>query len=256
MTGTSTPLHHPTPFYSQEELSLLTPAQIPRHVAIIMDGNRRWAQERSLPASVGHLRGAVALTHIVRAASELGIRALTVFAFSTENWLRPKEEVEALLHLIKIYLIKEREGMQQEGVRLCTIGDLTPFPDDLKAEISHTLEKTQNGTTIDLILALNYGAKDEIKRAVQSIVKECMLGALDPLQITTETIRSYLDTAPWGDPELIIRTSGVSRLSNFLLWQASYAEVLVLDVLWPDFTAQDLLQSIVEYQTTERRNGL
>ena len=242
--------------FSKEELGVLDGDLIPKHVAIIMDGNRRWALNHSLPPNAGHWRGAETLTHIVTGASQLGIKTLTVFGFSTENWKRPQKEIDALMELIKIYLIKQREGMLQEGVRLDTIGDLSPLPQDVIEEINKTKELTTGGSKIDLILALNYGGRDDIKRAAQAIAKECLQGNLSLDSISEETITNYLDTSKWHDPDLIIRTSGENRLSNFLLWQASYAEVLITDVLWPDFSARDLLQSLEEYQKRERRSGL
>ncbi len=246
----------PPLLFSEQELEQLDPNSVPHHVAIIMDGNRRWAQRRSLPSNAGHWRGAETLTHIVRAASQLGIKVLTVFVFSTENWRRPQEEIDALMQLIKIYLIRQRESMIKEGVRLDTIGDLSAFPKDVLEEIDKTKNLTKDGSNIDFILALNYGGRDEIKRATQAIVKECLNGNLTLDSLTEETINHYLDTSRWDDPQLIIRTSGESRLSNFLLWQASYSEVLITDVLWPDFTAKDLLLTLVKYQKRERRNGL
>ena len=250
-TSAETPL-----LFSEEELNILDFDLIPKHVAIMMDGNRRWARKRSLPPNAGHWRGAETLTHIVTGASQLGIKTLTVFGLSTENWKRPQNEIDALMQLIKIYLIKQRESMVQEGVRLDTIGDLSPFPQDIIEEIDRSKDLTAGGSKIDLILALNYGGRDDIKRATQAIVADCLQGNLSHNLISEETITKYLDTSKWKDPDLIIRTSGENRLSNFLLWQASYAEVLITDVLWPDFNAKDLLQSLEEYQKRERRSGL
>lgn len=242
--------------FSEEELDALDFDRSPKHVAIMMDGNRRWAESRSLPPNAGHWRGADTLTHIVQAASQLGIKTLTVYGFSTENWKRPQNEIDALMHLIKVYLIKQRESMVQEGVRLDTIGDLSLFPQDVTDEIDASKKTTAGGSKIDLVLALNYGGRDDLKRATQAIVADCLSGNLSIESISEKTITNYLDTSKWQDPDLIIRTSGENRLSNFLLWQASYAEVLITDVLWPDFSSRDLYQSLEEYQKREKRNGL
>lgn len=246
----------PTPLFSEEELNSIDFSRSPKHVAIMMDGNRRWAERRSLPPSAGHWRGADTLTHIVQAASQLDIKTLTVFGFSTENWQRPQNEIDALMHLIKVYLINQRESMVKEGVRLDTIGDISHFPQDVIEEIEISKQVTAQGVKIDLVLALNYGGRDDLKRATQAIVADCLSGHLTFEAISEKTITSYLDTSKWHDPDLIIRTSGENRLSNFLLWQASYAEVLITDVLWPDFSARDLFRSLVEYQKRERRKGL
>jgi len=239
----------------EKEISCFDPDLLPRHVAIIMDGNRRWAKHRGLPPTAGHWRGAATLTRIVRASSDLGIKTLTVFVFSTENWKRPPEEIDALMNLIKIYLIKQRESMLKEGVRLDSIGDLSPFPKEVQEELEKTKKVTANGSKIDLVLALNYGGRDEIKRTIQAVVKDCLEGKLSSETLTEETITSYLDTAKWEDPQLIIRTSGEKRLSNFLLWQASYAEVYISEVLWPDFQEKDLFQALKEHQRRVRRIG-
>lgn len=248
---------HVTPrLYTDEQINQVRASYVPKHVAIIMDGNRRWAKKRLLPTHAGHWRGADTLTHIVRAAGELGIKTLTVFGFSTENTKRSPKEVDSLMRLMKQYLIKQRPKMVEEGVRLHTIGDLSSFPDELIEEIHSTKELTKDGSTIDLVLALGYGSRDEIKRASQALAADCLLGKVSIDSIDEETFAGYLDTASWCDPDLVIRTSGESRLSNFLLWQASYAEVFISPILWPDFTAKDLLQTILEFQHRERRKGL
>lgn len=241
--------------YSPEDLSLIDRSKIPGHVAIIMDGNRRWAKRQGLPTIMGHWKGAETLTRIVRAASELGIRALTVYSFSTENWNRTTEEIDGLMHLFKVYLEKEREPMAREGVRVDAIGDLTRLPDFVLRELDLSKSYTAHCKKIDLVLAINYGGRDDIRRAFLAMLKDCDQGKLPREKITEQTISQYLDTAQWPDPELLIRTSGEQRQSNFLLWQLCYSEFYHTDVLWPDFDEHDLLQAIIEHQKRQRRIG-
>lgn len=241
--------------YTQEEIAALSRTPLPQHIAIIMDGNRRWAQKQGLPSLAGHWAGAQTLTHIIRAAGELGIKAVTVYAFSTENWMRPPEEVEGLLELTETYLLEQRPAMIQEGVRLETIGDLSRFPPKLIKTIEESKKATSSGKTIDLVLALNYGGRDDIKRALSAIAKDCSNKKISNHEITEQTISKYLDTAKWQDPDLLIRTSGEMRLSNFLLWQVSYAEMYVTEVLWPDFTPQHFYEAVLDYQRRNRRVG-
>lgn len=238
----------------QEEVRL-DPHRIPRHVAIIMDGNRRWAKRKGVPSMVGHWNGAEALSKIVENAASLGIKVLTVFAFSTENWSRPDEEVDSLMSLFRMYLIGHKERMIREGVRLATIGDLRRLAPEVKATLDDVKKATVQGSRIDLVIAVNYGARDDIRRATMGIVEDCLNGRVNKEDITEALIARYLDTAPWGDPELLIRTSGEKRVSNFLLWQISYAEVYITDVLWPDFTEQQLIRAVAEYQKREKRTG-
>ncbi len=227
----------------------------PEHVAIIMDGNRRWAKNLGLPMSAGHWRGAERLIQIVRAAKELGIKILTVYAFSTENWGRSAVEVKALMRLFKTYLKLQQSVMIEEGVRLNTIGDISKFPKDVLKVLEETIAATKDGTKLDLVIALNYGARDELKRAFSAILDDCLAKKISKEELSEELISSYLDTAKWKDPDLLIRTSGERRLSNFLLWQISYAEVYVTDVLWPDFSEKDLLEAVLKYQEREQRLG-
>lgn len=243
------------PLVASEDELKLDLAKIPERIAIIMDGNRRWAEKNGVPTMVGHWKGAEALTRIVEAASNLGVKVLTVFAFSTENWKRTNEEVDSLMHLFKMYLSGQKERMARQGVRLDAIGDLTKFPADLKQVLDETKKETANGKKIDLVLAMNYGARDDIRRAAVSIVEECLAGKLKKEEISEAVFASHLDTAKWGDPQMLIRTSGEKRLSNFLLWQISYAEVYITDVLWPDFGENELIQAIIEFQRRERRIG-
>lgn len=228
---------------------------IPKHIAIIMDGNRRWAKKRFLPAVAGHWAGASALKTIVRAASDLGVKRLTVYAFSTENWMRPALEVEALFKVLESYLQREGPEMAKEGVRLKVIGDISGFPSKLLKVINNTLSMTSGCDKIDLALALNYGSRNEIVRAVKSIVDDCLKGKILKNEISENVIASYLDTKDCQDPELLIRTSGEMRLSNFLLWQVSYSEVYVTDVLWPDFSKEHLIDAITNYSRREKRLG-
>lgn len=230
-------------------------AEVPYHVAIIMDGNRRWAARRGLPAAVGHWRGAENLSGVVRSAAGLGIQVLTVYAFSTENWARPREEVSALLYLFKSYLNKQCAAMIADGVRLETIGDLSKLPRDVQTVLQETKEATAGGTRIELVLALNYGGRDDIRRAIGKIVQDCGAGRLNLEQLSEQRISQYLDTAKWPDPALLIRTSGELRQSNFLLWQSSYTELVYTETLWPDFGEQELAAAIREYQNRRKRFG-
>lgn len=241
--------------FSDEDLSLLDRSAIPNHVAIIMDGNRRWAKNHSLPLIMGHWKGADVLTQITRAASQIGIRTLTVYSFSTENWSRSQEEIDGLMELFEVYLRGERDRMRQEGVCLQTIGDLSRLPSSVQSEIRLTKDATADSKKIDLVLAINYGGRDDIKRAVQRIVEEIEQGKLSKHQISESLINSYLDTALWQDPDLLIRTSGERRQSNFLLWQLSYSEFDYTNVLWPDFTPSDLLTSVCKWQSRAKRLG-
>lgn len=229
--------------------------RVPRHIAVIMDGNRRWAKRHCVPTMVGHWKGAEALTNIVETASNMGVKVMTVFAFSTENWNRGSEEVDSLMHLFKMYLVGQRDRMVSEGVKLDAIGNLQKLPTDVKRVLDETKEMTSGGNKIELVLALNYGARDDIRRATISIVEDCAQGKLKKEEISEQVFARYLDTAKWGDPDLLIRTSGEKRLSNFLLWQISYAEVYITDVLWPDFDERELLNAMLEFQRRERRIG-
>lgn len=228
---------------------------MPEHVAIIMDGNRRWAKNQGLPLMAGHWRGAERLTEIVKSAADMGIKVLTVYAFSTENWKRTPLEIRALMRLFKTYLTMQCKPMIAEGVRLSTIGDISKFPKGVLKVLEETIEATKGGAKIDLVLALNYGGRDELKRAISAIIDDCMANKISKEELSEDLISTYLDTAKWKDPDLLIRTSGESRVSNFLLWQISYSEVIVKDVLWPDFGEKDLLEAVMEYQKRELRLG-
>lgn len=237
------------------EIETILEGKIPRHVAIIMDGNRRWAQKRGFISTYGHWKGADVVSNIVKLSSRLGIKVLTLYSFSTENWKRSQEETEGLMTLISSYLRSNLSFMLEESVKLETIGDLSQLPAEVQEVLRETKEKTRHGDQITLVLALNYGGRDEITRAVAQIAQDLEIGKIEKKQITESLIASYLDTASFGDPDLFIRTSGEQRVSNFLLWQLSYTEIYITDILWPDFTPDDFLDAIVEFQKRSRRLG-
>ncbi|MBI3508951.1 MAG: di-trans,poly-cis-decaprenylcistransferase [Chlamydiia bacterium] len=241
--------------YSSAEISLLDPHKIPKHIAIIMDGNRRWARQKNLPAMMGHWEGAEALIDIVRSASDLGVKAVTVYAFSTENWARPEEEIEALMDIFELYLNRKKENMILNGICLNSIGDISRLPKRVQEALHQTKEATKHCDKIQLVIAFNYGGRDEIRRAMTKILDIHRQTPLENSDITEELIARHLDTFRWGDPDLLIRTSGELRLSNFLLWQLCYTEIFVTDVLWPDFSRKELLQAVLAYQTRDRRRG-
>jgi len=241
--------------FSAEELALIDPQKCPKHVAIIMDGNRRWAKQKGLPPMMGHWEGAEVLTDVVRAASELGVKTLTVYAFSTENWGRSGPDIEALMNIFELYLIRKRELMVRDGIKLGAIGDLTRLPQAVQEAFYHTKKATEHCSKINLVLALNYGSRDEIRRAILKILQENEKRPLEAHEVTEEYISRHLDTNPWGDPDLLIRTSGELRVSNFLLWQISYSEIFVTDVLWPDFSPKQILEAALAFQGRTRRHG-
>jgi undecaprenyl diphosphate synthase len=227
----------------------------PSHIAIIMDGNGRWANRRGLPRTAGHRAGVEALRRIVRHASDLGIRYLTVYAFSTENWRRPRHEVSFLIGLLREYFQTRVEEMHRNGVVIRVIGDLSEFPPDI-AELAAAAEtKTKDNKGLCLIIAMNYGARYEILRVTRVLAAKMKSGELSPEQIDEEVFARELYTAGVPDPELIIRTSGEFRLSNFLLWQAAYAEIVIMDECWPEFNAASFDKALAVYQARERRFG-
>jgi undecaprenyl diphosphate synthase len=228
---------------------------VPRHVAIIMDGNRRWAQARGLPVALGHKAGAEAARRATEAAVEQGVDWLTLFAFSSENWLRPADEVTALVRLLRFYLRSEVASLAREGVRLRVIGDRERFGPDLTREMERAEATTAGGTRLNLTVAMSYGARDEILAAARAVAAAAAAGRLDPAALDEAGFAARLSTAGMPDPDLIIRTSGEQRLSNFLLWQAAYAEFVFQDVLWPDFAAGHLADAIQQYGQRERRFG-
>lgn len=226
----------------------------PRHVAIIMDGNGRWATARHLPRSAGHERGVEALRRTVDAAGELGITYLTVFSFSTENWRRPATEVNTLFALLKAYVQRDLARLKAEGVRIRIIGQREGLPPDISSLVEKAEAETRANTRFNLTIAFNYGARDEILRAVQAVARDAKAGVRDT-SISESDFESYLDTCGLPDPDLLIRTSGEFRISNFLLWQAAYAELLFCDVLWPDFGRPHLEEALKSYNERERRFG-
>ena len=240
--------------YSESSLTDLRTNKVPEHVAIIMDGNRRWAHRNGMPIHMGHLEGAERLRNIVKAAAEIGIKTLTVYSFSTENRNRSAAEIKLLFTLFKKYLNQESPQLKKNGIKLETIGDTTLFPADIQKALKKVKEETQSGTTLNLVLAMNYGGRDEMRRAVQKIFDENK--GKDSLEVTEDLISQSLDTCKWKDPDLLIRTSGECRLSNFLLWQLSYSEIYFSKQLWPDFSADDLLEAVRDYQKREIRRGV
>lgn len=228
---------------------------IPHHVALIMDGNRRWAEIRKKSYLEGYHQGAETLTKIVRFAASIGVKQLTAYSFSTENWTRPKEEVDILMNLFVYYLEVEEPIMIEEGVRLEVIGHLEKLPLPVQKAFQRVRESTKNGKQITLVIAVNYGGRNELIRGMQKMFGDIEEGLLSKADVNEETFAKYLDTAPFKDPELVIRSSGEFRISNFLPWQISYAEISVVDVLWPDFSEKDFLRSIQDFQTRQRRCG-
>ena len=231
------------------------PSEIPRHVAIIMDGNGRWAESRGLPRVAGHRAGALAIRPVLKRASELGVEVLTLYSFSSENWNRPTDEVDALMELCCEKLAQERESLVEMGVRLRRIGKREGLPKSVLQELDETEAATAGGRKITLALALNYGSRGEITEAVRSLAQRTLQGEIAPEDISEELISQSLYTADLPDPDLLIRTAGQMRLSNYLLWQLSYAEILFTSVLWPDFSPSDLEKTVQEYGRRCRTYG-
>jgi undecaprenyl diphosphate synthase len=234
----------------------LDKTNLPRHIAIIMDGNGRWAQKHSLGRIAGHRKGAESVRNIVEACRKIGISYLTLYAFSSENWSRPEREVRALMTLLERYLKSEVKVMLKNHIRLLAIGDTEALPESVRAILRDTIEKTAGNTAMTLILALNYGSHDEILGAVRQILDEARQGKIRPSDVTLERFAQYLFTKGIPNPDLLIRTSGEYRLSNFLLWQMAYTEFYFTDTLWPDFREEQLIEAILEFQRRERRFGL
>ena len=228
---------------------------LPQHISIIMDGNGRWAKKRGLPRSGGHAAGAKTFERIVEDAGNIGIKVVTVYAFSTENWSRPKEEVNALMSLLEDYLDNGLERLAGREVKIHFIGDTSAFSDEFQKKICHMEKATQNNGGLLLNVALNYGSRSEITNAVKVIAQKVKDGIISCDEITEKTVSEHLYTAGQPDPDLIIRPSGEYRLSNFLMWQGAYSELWFSNCLWPDFSKDDLLQSIADYQKRNRRFG-
>ncbi len=238
-----------------EVLAKLDKNRIPHHIAFIPDGNRRWAKRAFYSVQQGHQMGADVLIEMVKAAKDLGVKEVTFYAFSTENWNRPQDEVDALMILYATYILSQCADMIDSGIRLDVIGNLEPLPEFLLNAIAQVKEATKPSNKIRLILALNYGSRNEICRAVKQIMHDVKQGKLSEDEVSEKVISNYLDTKNLKDPELLIRTSGELRISNFLLWQISYTEMYISPVLWPDFKPQHLLDAIIDYQGRERRWG-
>jgi undecaprenyl diphosphate synthase len=230
--------------------------KLPRHIAIIMDGNGRWAKKKNLNRISGHIKGVDAVREIVTACRELGIKVLTLYAFSIENWRRPKDEVAALMGLLMEYLFKEREEMVQNNIRLSAIGRIEDLPLEVQNTLRETSKKTEQCDGMILNLALSYGGRSEILHAVQGILSDFQKGKIKPEEVNLQRFSQYLWTRGIPDPDLLIRTSGEFRISNFLLWQIAYTELYVTETLWPDFDRKELLKAIAAYQSRERRFGL
>lgn len=229
---------------------------IPKHIAIIMDGNGRWAKQKGKNRIFGHSGGVSSVREIVETAAELGVRYLTLYTFSTENWNRPQDEVSGLMKLLLKTTRMEVRTLSKKNVRLRTIGNIEGLPKDTLNELRHAMETTKNNTRMDLILALNYGSKLEILQAVKQIAEKVQTGALHISEINEEVFSNHLYTTGIPDPELMIRTSGENRLSNFLLWQLAYSEFYFTELLWPDFNKEELYKAILAYQKRERRLGM
>ena len=236
-------------------LEQLKEKPMPQHIAIIMDGNGRWAKSKGLMRVAGHRVGVQALKNTIIALDELGIGHLTVYAFSTENWKRPQAEVDTLMELITEFINKEIDYLDEKGVRVNPIGDITALTPNAYESISYAKEKTKNNTNIIFNVALNYGGRQEIIRATKAIGEAVKNGTLEVEDIDEAVFASYLYTAGQPDPDLVIRSSGELRISNFLLWQIAYSEFWITDILWPDFKKEDLWQAVWEYQNRERRFG-
>ena len=228
---------------------------MPKHIAIIMDGNRRWAKEQGKPASFGHKEGAKTLEKIVRYANKIGLEHITVYAFSTENWKRTEEEVSALMLLLQNYLDDYSKRADSENIKVKILGDITALSPKMQKSIINCMERTKNNTGVVFNIALNYGGRDEITRAVKKIATKVKEGEINVDDINEELISNELYTVGQPDPDLVIRTSGEKRLSNFLPWQSTYSELLIIDKNWPDFNEQDLDNAIIEYQKRTRKFG-
>lgn len=229
--------------------------KLPKHIAIIMDGNGRWAKHRFLPRNFGHQEGMKRVVEIVSAANNLGIEYLSLYAFSTENWKRPKDEVEGLMKILVIYINNELDKLHKNNVKLKVMGDITKLPEFAKVEVVKALKKTQSNTGMILNIALNYGGRDEIINGVKSLLKDIELGNINIDDIDVHEFKNYLYTKSQPDPDLLIRPSGELRLSNFMLYQIAYTEFYFSDVLWPDFKERQLFKAIIDYQKRNRRFG-
>ncbi len=229
--------------------------EIPKHIAIIMDGNGRWAKKRGLPRVAGHKKGVDVVRDIVEACAQIGVDYLTLYTFSTENWKRPKDEVSTLMRLLLNSLKERLNELNENDIKLNCIGDMHSLPRDVQRQLKEDIERTKNNKRMTLNLALSYSGRWELVEAIKSISKKVLENKIDPDEIDENLIKQYLTTKDMPDPDLLIRTSGEFRVSNFLLWQIAYTEFVILDVLWPDFTREHLYNSVIEYRKRERRFG-
>ena len=229
--------------------------KIPEHIAVIMDGNRRWAKQKNLPAKMGHREGALRVTDLVRNCGDLGVKYLSVYAFSTENWNRDKKEIEYLMNLLVEFVFKELENLHKNDVKITMMGNMNELPDKTRKEVKRSIELTKNNKTLHLNIALSYGSRNEIVSAVKNIIDDYKKNKIDIEEINEESFKRYLYTCDMPDPDLLIRTSGEIRLSNFLLYQLAYTEFYFTEVLWPDFNKNELIKAIENYQQRKRRYG-
>ncbi|MEO8200579.1 MAG: isoprenyl transferase [Gemmatimonadota bacterium] len=227
----------------------------PAHIAIIMDGNGRWAQTRSLPRPLGHQQGMKSVREVVEGCLAAGVEVLTLFAFSQENWQRPPDEIDALMALLEEYIAREIGELRSQGVAVRMLGDLERLSPGARAAVNHIMEETAVGTNLALNICISYSSRAELTQAARKLAEDVASGKLNPADIDEQALAQHLYTAPWPDPDLLIRTSGEMRISNFLLWQLAYSEIWVTPVLWPDFTRADLFQAILDFQRRDRRFG-
>ena len=232
-----------------------TKLQPPRHIAIIMDGNGRWAKSKGMPRTYGHMQGAKNVEVICEEAYNMGIKYLTVYAFSTENWNRPQDEVDALMKLLRNYMKTCLKTAAKNDMKIRVIGDKTRLDEDIRTKIEELEESTKNNGGLNFQIAINYGSRDEMRRAIVNLAKDCVEGKVNPDDISESLFDTYLDTHDIPDPDLMIRTSGEQRLSNYLLWQLAYAEFYFTDVPWPDFSKEELVKAIEQYNKRDRRFG-
>jgi len=237
------------------EDSIIDKNNIPKHIAIIMDGNGRWAKAHSLPRIAGHKEGIDSVRAITKKCGDIGVKHLSLYTFSSENWRRPKNEVKALMRLLLLTIRREIKDLNKNNVRLTTIGNMGNLPDDARKGMEEGLKITENNSGLNLILALSYGGRQEILKMVQSIARKAVNGELEPEKLSESDIVNELDTAKIPDPDLLIRTGGELRISNFLLWQIAYSEIYVTDIYWPEFREKELLDAVAEFQARERRFG-
>lgn len=246
----------PTPEDKKVQQALKLRGDIPKHIAIIMDGNGRWAKERGMPRLAGHYEGVNSVRDVVEACGQLGVRYLTLYAFSTENWKRPKEEVSLLMRLLLKAIRDETDRLHQNNVRLTAIGEISALPQEVQDELFDAISKTKDNTGLNLILALSYSGRWDIVNAVQKVVADARQGKIKVDHIDEKSLERYLSTSSIPDPDLLIRTSGEFRISNFLLWQLAYTELVIVEQYWPDFRRDQLYAALREYQKRERRFGL